>query len=165
MNAHFDLSRIAQIADDLDKLLGGDDERLFHDMLLGESDIDRVVQRIHDQLARDEEMLVGIKQRQDNLADRKRRIEHRRDMAKAFIGKVLRAAHLTKLELPEASYSVRDGKPTLTVVDNMAVPDEFCRVKTEPNKTVINEKFADADELPNWLIRLSPTDVVTVRTK
>lgn len=165
MNAHFDLSRIAAIADDLDKLLGGDDERLFHDMIVGESDIDRIVQRVHDQIARDEEMLVGITQRQENLAERKKRIEYRKNAAKAFIGKALRTARLTKLELPEVSYSVREGKASLTVVSPDAVPEELCRVKREPNKTAINEAYADKDELPNWLIRLAPMDVVTARTK
>ena len=62
--SRLDLSQIARIADDLDTLLAGDDdERLFHDMLVGETDIDRIVLRIHEQVARDEEMLVGIGER------------------------------------------------------------------------------------------------------
>ena len=61
MNAHFDLTHIARAADELDLLLGGDDdERLFHDMLVGETNIDHIVSRIHEQIARDEEILVGI---------------------------------------------------------------------------------------------------------
>lgn len=166
MNARFDLSHIAQAADELDVLLGGDDdERLFHDMLVGETDIDHIVSRIHDQLARDEEMLVGIKARQDAIAERKRRIEARKDAGKALIGRVLRAGHLHRLELPEVTYSVREGKPALKVVDPEAVPDEFTRIKREPDKPKINEAFADAKSLPNWLVRDVPKDVVTARTR
>lgn len=164
MNIHADLSRLSREADMLDELCGGD-ERLFHDMLTGETDVDHIVRRIHEQLARDEEMLVGIKERQDALADRKQRITVRRDNAKAFIGKVLRACHLTNLKLPEVTYSVHDGKPALRVVDPEAVPDELCRMKREPDKTAINEAFAAAAELPNWLTREPAKDIVTGRTK
>lgn len=165
MNAHVQLAELRRTADDLDTLLGGDDERLFHDMLLGETDIDRMVLRVHEQIARDEEMLVGIGERQTAIAERKGRITARRDGAKRFIGVILRTAHLAKLELPEVTYSVRDGKPSLKVVDPEAVPAELCRVKSEPDKAKINETFADETALPNWLVREASRDVVTARTK
>ncbi len=165
MNAHVQLAELRRTADELDTLLGGDDERLFHDMLLGETDIDRMVLRIHEQIARDEEMLVGIGERQAAIADRKGRIVARRDGAKRFIGTILRTAHLAKLELPEVTYSVRDGKPSLKVVDPEAVPVEYQRVKAEPDKPKINAAFADADTLPNWLVREPARDVVTGRVR
>lgn len=164
MNARFDFSHIAQTADALDALCEGD-ERLFADMLVGETDIDHVCTRIWEQIARDEETLVGIKERKAALVDRQRRIEARRDGAKALIGRVLRVGHLTKLELPEVTLSVRDGKPGLKVVDPEAVPAEFCRIKTEPDKALINSSFADSESLPNWLVWESARDVVTARCK
>lgn len=160
-----DLSHIARTADEIDQLCGGDDERLFHDMLVGETDIDRIVSRIHEQIARDEEVLVGIGERRAALDERKARIARRKDAAKGLIGKVLRAGHLAKLELPDVTYSVRDGKPSLKIVDPAAVPAELQRVKAEPDKTAINAAFADASELPNWLVREAAGDVVTARTR
>lgn len=165
MNAHFDLARIRQTADELDKLLGGDDERLFHDMLIGESDIDRVVSRIHEQVARDTETLVGIGERKKALDERKARITARAEAGKSLIGKVLRAGRLSKLELPEVTYSVRLGNPTLRVVDPDAVPEDLQRIKREPDKPKINERFGTATELPNWLTREPAGDVVTARTR
>ena len=53
MNAHVQLAEIARIAEQL-SVLCDDDEQLFHDMLQGESDIDRIVSRIHEQIARDQ---------------------------------------------------------------------------------------------------------------
>lgn len=164
MNAHIDLSLLAREADALDEICGAD-EQLFHDMLLGETDIDRIVSRIHEQVARDDEMLVGIAERQQAIAARKARIQARRDGAKALIGKVLRIARLPKLELPEVTYSVRDGKARLDVVDALAVPEEFCAVKWVPDKAKINAAYADADSLPNWLVREPAKDVVTGRAK
>lgn len=161
-----DLGPIQRTAEELDMLLGDeDDDRCFTDMLVGETDIDHIVSRIHEQAARDEEMLVGIAERKAALIDRERRVKARKDAAKVLIGKVLRAGRITKLELPEVTYSIRDGKPSLRVVDPAAVPDELTRVKREPDKTAINETFANASALPNWLVRESARDVVTARTK
>lgn len=164
MNAHLDLQRLRRDAEMLDELCGGD-ERLFADMLVGETDIDRVVSRIHEQIARDDEILTGIKEREAALKDRKQRIANRRDNAKAFIGRLLRAVYLTKIELPEVTYSVRDGKPSLKIVDAEAVPEELTRIKREPDKAAINEAFEGEAALPNWLVREPASDVVTARTK
>jgi hypothetical protein len=159
-----DLAELARIADSLEAICG-DDERLFADMLTGETDIDRIILRAHEQIARDAEMLAGIKERAGALSERKARIEARQASGKAFIGKILRTVRLAKLELPEVTYSVRDGKASLKVVDPDAVPLELCRTKTEPDKTAINEAYADAKDLPNWLVRGEAADVVTARVK
>lgn len=158
------LAELARIAAELD-VLCDNDEALFADMMEGETDVHAYVQKLHDSRAEDLERIVGIKARMDELAERKRRYEAREAATKAAIGKVLRVALLPKIELPEATYSVRDGKPALRVVDPAAVPDEFQRVKTEPDKPKINETFAEADALPNWLVREPARDVVTARTK
>jgi hypothetical protein len=165
MNA-FDprLAELARIAAELD-VLCDNDEQLFADMMEGETDVHAYVQKLHDSLAGDQERLAGIKARADDLTERKRRYEARAAATKAAIGKVLRVALLPKIELPEATYSVRDGKPTLSVVDVAAVPDEFLRHKPEPDKPKINEHYADAADLPNWLVREPARDVVTARTK
>lgn len=164
MNAHLDIQTLQPEAAMLDELCGAD-ERLFHDMLLGETNIDRIILRVHEQIARDEEMLAGITERQKAIADRKKRITARRDSAKLFIGKALRIARLPKLELPEVTYSVRDGRPTLKIVDAAAVPEAFTVSKPTPDKRAINEAYEDSDKLPNWLVREEATDVVTARTK
>lgn len=164
LNIRLEADAIARIAEQIAPMCDGDEE-LLQGMMTGETDIDHLVRRIHEQVARDDETLAGIKDRQDDLTSRKARITRRRDAFKSGIGKLLRAARLTKLELPEVTYSVRDGKPTLRVVDPDAVPEEYQRVKTEPDKTAINEAFAQSESLPNWLVREPAGDVVTMRTK
>lgn len=164
MNAPVQLAEIARIAEQLD-VLCGDDEICFADMIQAETDIDRIIARIHEQIARDQEMLAGIKDRQSDIAERKARLSARVDASKAAIGKFLRAAMLTKLELPEVTYSVRTGNPSLRIVDAEAVPDDFRRIKSEPDKTAINGAFGEAATLPNWLVRDAATDIITARTK
>jgi hypothetical protein len=158
------LAELARIAAELD-ILCDNDEALFADMMEGETDVHEYVQKLHNSRAEDQERIVGLKARMDDLTDRKRRYEAREAATKAAIGKVLRVAMLPKIELPEATYSVRDGKPPLRVVDPAAVPEPFQRIKAEPDKPKINEHYAEAPELPNWLVREPATDVVTARTK
>lgn len=164
MNNAIALAEVSRIAEQL-AILCDDDERLFSDMLEGESDLHEIVGRLHGQLARDSELIAGIAARQEDLALRKRRLSDRTVATKVAIGQFLRAAQLTKIELPEATYSVRDGKPALRVVDPDAVPPDLCKAKIEPDKTKINETFAAADSLPNWLVREPARDVVTQRSK
>lgn len=164
MNAPVQMAEIARIAEQLAALCE-DDERLFADMLEGESDLFRIVGKLHQQLAHDRELIAGISARQTDLAERKRRLADRTVATKAAIGQFLRAAKLPKIELAEATYSVRDGKPSLRIVDAEAVPADLQKIKTEPDNTAINAAFADAEELPNWLVLEPARDVVTARTK
>lgn len=164
MNQMVKLAEIERIAEILAPFCDGD-ERLFHDMLQGESDINRVAARIWEQVARDTEILAGIKERKASIAERQDRLERRVEAGKAAIGEVLRRAQLKKLELPEVTLSVRDGKPKLEIVDKDAVPSAFQRATYAPDKTAINEAFHDSDALPNWLTRLPAKDIVTGRTR
>lgn len=165
MNVHLIQRRyIEEMAEQIAPMCDGDTD-LLQDMLEGETDLISIVKRLHEQIARDEEMLVGIKERKASIADREKRIKARADKMKAQIGGLLRIAQLPKLELPEVTYSVREGKPSLVVVDAEAVPSQMLRVSYAPDKTAINEAFADATDLPNWLIREPASDIVTARKK
>jgi len=164
MNLHIQAAEIARIAEMLAPMCDGDEE-LFHDMMTGESRVDHVARRIWNQVARDKEQLIGIKARMTELNERLKRIEAREGKGREVLGTVLRMARLPKLELDEVTLSVRDGKAKLAVVDPDAVPDAFRRIKSEPDKTAINDAFADAADLPNWIVREPARDVVTLRTK
>lgn len=164
MNVQIQIAEIARIADALQAMCG-DDERLFADMLEGETDLHKLVHRIHDGIATDLGMVAGIKMRQGDLADRKSRIEARIDAQRSAVISLLQAGRVNKVELPEATYSLRDGKPKLTVIDDAAVPAEYQRTKVETDKTAINEAFADMFDLPNWLTREDAKPVLTMRAK
>lgn len=164
MNHAIQLAEVSRIAEQL-AVLCDDDERLFADMLEGSTNLHEIVGKLHSQIASDGELIVGIGERMADLGERKRRLVDRVTAAKAAVGKFLRAAQLPKIELAEATYSVRDGKPSLRIVDPDAVPSELLRVKYEPDKAAINETWADESELPNWLTREPGRDVVTARTK
>lgn len=166
MNAPLQMAEIRRAVEWLRENVGEEDfDVMLPDFIEGETDIDRIVQRIYDQMARDEEILAGIKLRQEAIAERKQRITARVAASKGAIGQFLRAARLTKLELPEVTFSVRDGKPTLRVLSDDAVPEEYCTLVRKPVKAAINEAFDGETDLPNWLQREPARDVVTARVR
>ena len=164
MNVHISRAQIQAVAEQIAPMCDGD-EQLLQDMLEGETDLLSLVSRMHAQYARDNEMLAGIAERKTALMAREKRIKDRANRFKQEIGSLLRAASLARLELPEVTYSVRDGKPKLVVVDPLAVPEEFNQVKWTPDKRAINDAFEGSDDLPNWLTREPATDVVSARVK
>ena len=164
MNVQLQTAEIARIANALHDMCG-DDERCYEDMLAGETDLHKLVNRLHDGIATDLGMVAGIKMRQGDLSDRKSRLEARIDAQRGAVISLLQAGRVNKVELPEATYSLRDGKPKLTVIDDDAVPAEYQRTKVETDKTAINDAFADAGELPNWLTREAAKPVLTMRAK
>lgn len=165
MRVDLKASEINRAVDWFEAAFGDGDDDLKLIFLEGETDLHSVARRIHEIIARDTETLVGIKDRKDSIAEREARIKARVAAGKEAIGKLLRAAHLKKLELPEVTYSVRDGKPKLEIVSADAVPADFQRATYAPDKIAINEAFEDSDELPNWLTRLPAKDIVTGRVK
>lgn len=164
MNMHVSLGEIKRVAEMLAPHCDGDGD-LFRDMLEGETSLVELVEKLHQHIAEDSERLAGIDARMADLKARSNRLHDRVGAAKGMIGQLLRAAQLKRLELPEATYSVRDGKPSLRIVDPAAVPEEYTRVKIEPDKTAINEAFRDTEHLPNWLAVEPAKDIVSARTK
>jgi hypothetical protein len=162
MNIVLKAQEIARIAGQLAAICE-DDERLFSDMMEGETDLHKLITRLHEGIANDAGMVTGIKERKADLDARQKRLEARIDAQKGAIVMLMQAGQQSKVELPEVTYSLRDGKPKLVVVDDDAVPDEYCTLIRKPVKATINEAFADADALPNWLTLEPAKPILTGR--
>lgn len=141
---------ISHIADEL-RALCIDDERLFLDMLTGESSIEDAMRALYNQEEREKGVCEALTLQ---MAERKAR----RDFAERRIEKVregmlavMKAAGLDKLPLPEATISVRPVAAKLVVNDPEAVPAEYLRHKPSPDMVAIKEGFDPDGELPNWL--------------
>lgn len=162
MNIVLKAQEVARIAGQLADMCG-DDERLFADMVEGETDLHKLITRLHEGIANDAGMVTGIKERKVDLDTRQKRLEARIDAQKGAIVMLMQAGQQSKVELPEVTYSLRDGKPKLVVVDDDAVPAEYCTLIRKPVKATINEAFADAEVLPNWLTLEPAKPILTGR--
>jgi hypothetical protein len=78
----------------------------------------------------------AIKDEEENLAKRRKSLESKADSLTRFISRILMGS---KFKTTRASVSYRKSKSVNIIGD---VPEEFLRVKTEPNKTAIKEYLA-----------------------
>lgn len=155
---------IGQIADEL-RSLCIDDERLFLDMLTGESSIEEVMRALFNQMEREEgvaeALTVQMAERKARRDFAERRIEKVRD----GMLRIMKAASLDKLPLPEATISVRSVPAKLFVAETEAVPADYLKPNPRPDMELVRRDFADVDMLPNW-IRREPAGLgISVRRK
>ena len=93
----------------------------------------RVVARMQDTDAKIEgigNLIAALKARCD-------RFEQRSDAMRALAFKVLVQAGVKKLELAAATLSIRAGQPRVIITDEARLPENFIRIKREPDKHLI----------------------------
>ncbi len=73
----------------------------------------------------------------EDLELRMGRFERREEGIRTMMHKVLDAAGLKKVELPEATLSIRAGAPKVIITDENALSEEYFRIKKEPDKILI----------------------------
>lgn len=168
MNApRFDLTAI-QVASVLDMLRAvgvDDDDRLVLDTLEGETDLFAMLSKLLEQVEEDEGNVAALKFQMESRKHRVAAAEARIARARSMIGKLMDFAQQEKIVLPEATLSRRDVPAKLEIANKDAVPRELQREKLEPDKVAIDAAYANAETLPNWLVRIPETKSITVRRK
>jgi hypothetical protein len=119
-----------------------DDEEAWLLSLESETDMNElmtsIVRRIEDCKA----LVVGTKDRFEELKARKDRFERRIEALRTLAFKVMDAANLAKLELPEVTLSLRNTGPSVVITDEEKLPDIACKFERKPDKTKIKELLA-----------------------
>jgi hypothetical protein len=98
------------------------------------------------------------------LQARKDRFERREYALRGFLLKVLHSAQLSKAELPEATVTIRAGTPKVVIVNEDELPQEYLRVKYEPDKTRIKEALMLKQEVPGATLS-NAEPVVAIKVK
>lgn len=126
-----------------------EDEVLRADMIEAETDanelLTEIVRRIEDAKA----LRDGTKDRLDDLKTRKDRFGRRIDALRDLAFKVMDAANLRSVELPEATLSVRKGTPqVIGDPDISQLPDGLIRVTRAPDMTAIKAALQAGNGVP-----------------
>jgi hypothetical protein len=140
----FDIERLMEAYPEL-----ADDDQLRAGMLEGETEIASVVTRIFRSLKEDEAQADGAKAFKDDLAARQKRFENRAARKRSLIMSVMDAADLPKLDLPVATFSVRDPQPVVAVdVEPHELPQGFFKTTHEARKTEIKKALMAGEDVP-----------------
>jgi len=119
-----------------------------------------VVRRIEDTKA----LMIGTADRFEELKSRKDRFEHRLDVLRNLALTIMQAAELAKVELPEATLSLRAGQPQLIIEDPFFVPEDFCVISRTLDRNAVKNALKAGRTVPGFELSNSPPSL-TIRIK
>ena len=123
--------------------------------------VTQLVRRIDDSKA----LAEGTAGRLTELQERKARMLHRMESLRNLLFKLMESAELAKLELPEATISVRKGTPQLIgEADPASLPDELCKISRTPDRTAIKEALKTGQTVPGFQLS-NATPSLSIRIK
>lgn len=125
-----------------------DDEVLREDMIIGETITDEFIAKILRNIGATRALMNGTSEYVRELKDRIERLERRELALRSLIQNVLTSADLQKIELPEGTVSLRYSPPKVIIVDEQELPQEFWRIRKEPDKQRIGTALKAREHVP-----------------
>ncbi|MGW1422723.1 siphovirus Gp157 family protein [Bradyrhizobium manausense] len=119
-----------------------EDDEAWLMSLESETRIEDLLTQVIRQIEDTKGLVVGTKDRFEELKARKERFENRVEALRSLAFKLMEAAELPKLELPEATLSIRSVPPSVMVTDEEKLPDIACKFERKPDKAKIKELLA-----------------------
>lgn len=141
-----------------------EDERLYLDTLEGETDLYEIVRRLLNEMEADQGIQLALQEQINDRLSRKARAAEREKHTRQAILALIECAGLTKLALPEATFSVRKVAPKAIVTDDAAVPDDFCKFTRKPDLAAIKAGLEAGAAIPGVSMDNGGTSL-TVRRK
>lgn len=125
-----------------------EDEILRADTIEGSTDAHAVLATILDAMREADALEDAVAARIAALSERRKRIAARSDVLRDLALRLLHAAGRRKLELAEATLSIRAVAPRVEIDDPALIPPALTRTKTEPDKTAIRAALAAGEAVP-----------------
>jgi len=140
------------------------DETLLADMLEGETDLHAFLATVVRRMLEAKAYADGIGDLIHEMNDRQARFEARGDAMRALAYRVMNWAEVRKLELPIATLSIRAGQPRVIITDEAQLPEQFVRVRREPDKHLIASHLKAGERVEGAELSNSE-ETLAVRTK
>lgn len=141
-----------------------DDEALRADVIEGETDAMRIIERALNEQREAETMVGAIKAREIDIAARRSRYERKSDAMRQLIRAVMKAAKLDKVSLTEASLSLTRGRQTVGIDDLDALPQGYFKTIRQADKAAIKASFDAGEPVPGAIL-VTGAESLTIRTK
>jgi len=141
IKAQMEAAVVAQIVAAFD----GEDDETIRQAIQDGTCIEEIMRALLNAIAEDESMEEAISIRQRELAERKGRFGARRGRVRDVLSDLMQRANLRKLELAEATLSLSNSPQSVRITDENAIPDQFLRIKKEPDKAAIKDALKSGD--------------------
>lgn len=103
----------------------GDDDQTLADMIEGETDLHRALGRAYDRYSEISLMVHVLKAKEEELKKRRDRFERQAEFIRTAIAAAMGQAELKRVELPDATLSLRPTPQKAVVIDEAAIPAQF----------------------------------------
>jgi hypothetical protein len=142
-----------------------EDEEAWLATLESETDFEQLLTTIVRRIEDTKILAIGTKDRFEELKARKERFEHRIETLRDLAFRIMQSAEIAKLEMPEATLSLRAGQQQLVGdADPASLPDEFCKISRDLNRTAIKEALKAGMMVPGFTLSNSQPNL-TIRIK
>lgn len=141
-----------------------DDEALRADMVEGETDLHRVVERALGHKLEARSMVKAMGERKSDLSERIARWQRRDDAMDLLIKGLMEVSGLPKLVLPEATVSLTKGRDSVEVTDVDELPQGMFSLVRQADKAAIGERLKAGDDIPGAVLKRGEGSI-SVRTK
>jgi hypothetical protein len=91
---------------------------------------------------------AAIGERIETLRSRQTRFEQREEFQRKLAQRVMEAAGLRKAEMAEATLSIRPASQAVRIIHPDFIPEQFWRVKREPNVSQIKTALKAGQHVP-----------------
>ena len=104
-----------------------EDAELLADTVEGETDFERVAEKVLDFIRDAETLAAAVKARKDDIAERQKRYERQADSGRKVMLSLLKAARMDRVTLAEATISITKPRDGVSITDLDALPQGFFR--------------------------------------
>lgn len=124
------------------------DDSFKSDVLEGSTDLLDIVDKLMFDLSLTEGYIEGIKITRARIDAREARHKGRREVIRRIISRLMAAAEMQTISVPNGTASLSATPRSVQIVDEGLLPDNFMRIKKEPNKTLIGQTLKAGEDVP-----------------
>lgn len=162
MDASFAKAEIAKLIEAYPEL--ADDDTLRADLIEGETDAFKIIERALSERLEAETMAGAIKLRETDLASRRGRFERKSEAMRALIKNVMQAANLDKVQLTEATVTITKPRTSVDVISLEDIPQGYAKFVKQADKTAIKAALEQGESIPGAALVVGEPGL-TVRVK
>jgi len=141
-----------------------EDDVLRADMIEAQTEAHELLRKLETRRREATTLAAGINSTIEELSTRLARMWRREDAMRRIIFRIMELADLRKVELPEATLSVRAGTQKVIITDEAIIPDILCKIVRQPDKVRIKEMLKDGQTVRGAELS-NAESVLSIRTK
>lgn len=141
-----------------------EDATLLADMLDGETSLHRVLEKLLNERREAETLASAIKEREGDMAERRKRCERKADGVKRIMLQLMETAQQDKVTLTEATLSITKPRSSVEIIEIEALPQGFYRTERKALTTEIKAALESGETVPGASLVLGKPGLM-VRTK